>query len=223
MKEALTIHCPFIHIVSGYTKIFKHDVKGGFFADYEEAGNKNADDEDADLFSILDSLDFFRGVDGKFLFKLCYPEFEGSTGGHCNEWYQTSNPFIDSEIAGFEKVKTEFELRSPGQTEVFEGLGKNGPESKGSSAVSSSPLTSSWWMAVGAYKGDGDTGLPGPVEAKDQGQAVTVVELFASKARVNPSTGVGLSGALTVRCNEPGEDLDIGYNLKELNLTCTRE
>ena len=79
-------------------------------------------------------------------------------------------------------------------------------------------------MAVGAYKGiKQNTEIPGPVEAIDQGQAITVVELFASKARVNPSAGVGLSGALTVRCNEPGEDLDIGYNLKEVHLTCTRE
>ena len=213
------------HTVSGYTKIFRHDIKGGFFANYEEAGNKNPDDEDADLFSILDTLDFFRGVDGKFLFKLCYPEFEGSTGGgHCNEWYQTSNPFTDSEITGFEKVKTEFELRTPGQTEAFEGLGKNGPGSAdGHSAVSNSPLTSNWWMAVGAFKGAGGDKLPGPAEAEDQGQTVTVVELFASKARVNPSAGVGLSGELTVRCDEPGEDLDIGYNLKEVHLTCTRE
>ena len=217
-----------IHIVSGYTKIFRHDIKGGFFADYEEAAHKNADDEDADLFSILDSLDFYRGVDGKFLFKLCYPEFEGSTGGHCNEWYQTSNPLSDSDITGFEKVKMEFEVRTHGETEVFEGLGKNGPDSADHrSAISNSPLNGHWWMAIGAYEGheviQGKTEIPGPVEAVDQGQAVTVVELFASKARVNPSAGVGLGGALTVRCNEPGEDLDIGYNLKELSLTCTRE
>ena len=215
-----------IYIVSGYTKIFRHDIKGGFFANYEEAGNKNPDDEDADLFSILDTLDFFRGVDGKFLFKLCYPEFEGSNGGHCNEWYQTSNPFTESEITGFEKVKTEFELQHPGQTEVFKGLGKNSPDSgsAGNSAISNNPLMSHWMMAIGAYKGiKQNSGIPGPVEAIDQGQAITVVELFASKARVNPSAGVGLSGALTVRCDEPGEDLDIGYNLKEVHLTCTRE
>ena len=52
---------------------------------------------------------------------------------------------------------------------------------------------------------------------------MTVVELFVAKARVNPRVGVGLSGGLTVRCTEPGEDLDIGYNLKEVQLTCTKE
>ena len=208
------------YIVSGYTKIFRHDNKGGFFADYAEAGNKNPDDENADLFSILDTLDFFRGVDGKFLFKLCYPEVEGSTGGHCNEWYQTSNPFTDSDITGFENVRSEFELKSEGKTDVFAGLGRNSDGASASkSAVSNSPLTGYWWMAVGQYKEQ--SFLPGPVEAG--GEAVTVVELFVSKARLDPWEGVGLSGSLTVRCSEPGEDLDIGYNLKELQLTCTRE
>ena len=185
-----------IGIVSGYTKIFRHDIKGGFFTDYAEAGNKNTEDENADLFSVLDTLDFFRGLDGKFLFKLCYPEVEGSTGGHCNEWYQTSDPFTDSVITGFDPVKIEF----PGKTNVFAGLGSNSEDPDKITAVS----------------------IP-PAEEFEQNQAVTVVELFVSKARINPHVGVGLGGALTVRCTQPGEDLDIGYNLKELQLTCTKE
>ena len=188
-----------IGIVSGYTKIFRHDIKGGFFTDYAEAGNKNAEDENADLFSVLDTLDFFRGLDGKFLFKLCYPEVEGSTGGHCNEWYQTSDPFTDSVITGFDPVKIEF----PGKTNVFAGLGSNSEDPDNTDKITA-------------------VSIP-PAEEFEQNQAVTVVELFVSKARINPHVGVGLGGALTVRCTQPGEDLDIGYNLKELQLTCTKE
>lgn len=200
-------------------------MNGGFFTDYAEAGNKNTDNVNADLYSILDTLDFYRGVDGKFLFKLCYPELEGKSGGHCNEWYQTSNPFTEPVITGFEKVLSEFDLKTPGQSEQFGGLGQN-PSDSDSSALSNDPSGSPGYMAIGAFKGvtvDGtDDTLPGPAEAKDQAIAVTVVELFVSKARLNPKTGVGLDGNLTVRCNEPGEDLDAGYNLKELTLTCTR-
>ena len=169
-------------------------------------------------------MDFYRGVDGQFLFKLCYPEVEGSNGGHCNEWYQTSNPYTDSVITGFESVNTEFELiRTKDQTPLFAGLGRNSDDhSSKFSAVSNSPLTANWWMAVGQYEqSQGNTYLIGPVEAGVE--VVTVVELFVSKARLDPDKGVGLSGSLSVRCSEPGEDLDIGYNLKELQLTCTRE
>ena len=121
---------------------------------------------------------------------------EGSTGGHCNEWYQTSDPFTESVITGFAPVKIEF----PGKADAFAGLGSNSDDTDKITAVKIPP--------AGEF---------------DQGQAVTVVELFVSKARVNPRVGVGLSGALTVRCTEPGEDLDIGYNLKEVQLTCTKE
>ena len=186
-------------IISGYTKIFRHDTKGGFFADYAEAGNKNAEDENADLFSILNTLDFFRGLDGKFLFKLCYPEVEGSTRGHCNEWYQTSDPFTESVITGFAPVKIEF----PGKTDAFAGLGSHSDDTDNSDKITAVKIPPA-----------GEFELDNPV---------TVVELFVSKARVNPRVGVGLSGALTVRCTEPGEDLDIGYNLKEVQLTCTKE
>jgi hypothetical protein len=41
----------------------------GFFADLDEAQNKNADNETADLFSILYQLEQFRTCEGVFHFK----------------------------------------------------------------------------------------------------------------------------------------------------------
>ena len=46
----------------------------GFFKDQKEALNKNADNEDADMFSILYQLEQYRNCEGDFHFKLCYPE-----------------------------------------------------------------------------------------------------------------------------------------------------
>ena len=190
-----------------------------FFSDAAEAANKNPDNEDAELFSILDKLEFFRGIDGKFLFKLCYPEMEGQgvLGGHCNVWYQTSNPFTDSMITGYEKVMLAFGLKSD-ETE-FVGLGRNNKTTSSATkaAISDSPFTDSWWMAVGAFAGESGK-IPGPVD-----QYASIVELFVAKARRDPNIGVGVDGSITVRCNEPGEDLDVGYNLKSVQLTCSQQ
>ena len=41
----------------GFTKVFNHDTRGGVFSSQEDAANKNADDPDAYLFSILDQLE----------------------------------------------------------------------------------------------------------------------------------------------------------------------
>ena len=73
----------------GFVKVFSHDTGGGLFSSQEEALNKNPDNPDAELFSILDQLENYRDHEGILHFKLCYPELTGVGGGHCNEWTQT--------------------------------------------------------------------------------------------------------------------------------------
>ena len=69
-----------------------------------DAKNKNSDDPNAPLFSILDQLEGMRNRDGKFHLKLCYPELT-QFSPPCNEWIQTSNPATETAITGYEEVQ----------------------------------------------------------------------------------------------------------------------
>ena len=75
-----------------FVKIFNHDTSGGLFYSTQDALSKNPDNPDAKLFSVLNKLQDYRNHEGNFHFKLCYPEVAGASGGHCNEWFQSSNP-----------------------------------------------------------------------------------------------------------------------------------
>ena len=66
----------------GFVKIFSHDTSGGVFRSKKDALRKNSNNPDAKLFSILDaltqnndgSLTKIRDEQGKFYFKICFPE-----------------------------------------------------------------------------------------------------------------------------------------------------
>ena len=82
-----------------------HNTEGGLFSGYEDAGARSEEDDSADLYSVLGTLEDFRGDNGKLHFKLCYPEVKwAKTAARCNEWRQRSNPYTHTEIRGFEPV-----------------------------------------------------------------------------------------------------------------------
>ena len=82
-----------------------HNTEGGLFSGYEDAGHRSEEEDTADLYSVLSTLEDFRGDDGKLHFKLCYPEVRwAETADRCNEWRQQSNPYTSTEIRGFEAV-----------------------------------------------------------------------------------------------------------------------
>ena len=95
--------------------------KEGFFKDGLDALNKNADDEDADMFSILDQLEEYRTCNGTFHFKLCFPELRENFSFPCNEWTQFNNPVYDSITRDFKPVNISFQS----ETQEFNGLGKS--------------------------------------------------------------------------------------------------
>ena len=136
--------------------MFNHDVKGGFFSNKADAASKNPTNPEADLFSILDQLETYRGSDGNFRFKLCYPELTwGVDGGKCNEWIQSSNPLTETTITGFKSISLAFTMNS--RKDPWVGLGKSQwPES----VIDDTAITFGWF-AIGsnkAYYG----GVPGP-------------------------------------------------------------
>ena len=70
--------------------------------------------------------------------------------------------------------------------------------------------------------------LTGPMGPELRKRVVAVIPHLARQLAGDPGGSgdvrIQRNVALHVlRCPEPGEDLDIGYNLKELQLTCTRE
>ena len=141
---------------------------GGFFADLEEAKNKNADDEDADLFSVLDQLESYRTCSGQFHFKLCYPELAENFTFPCNEWTQSNNPVYDSIFRDFQPVKITF------MEDNFKGLGMS-ERGKGNSLIDYWPFESNWWLSVGTIKGGDNDVIAGP-----DPHWVTRVELYVN-------------------------------------------
>ena len=132
--------------------------KDGYFKDLEEAKNKNADNETADLFSVLDQLEQFRTCNGHFHFKLCYPELAENFSFPCNEWTQLNNPVYDSIIRDFKPVKITFKS----ETEDFKGFGMS-ERGKDKNLLDDSPFSGNYWFSIGALKeADIDGKFPGP-------------------------------------------------------------
>ena len=164
----------------GYTKVFSHDIFGGLFANYKDVGSKNPEDPDNKLFSILDKLEDYRNSEGNFQFKLCYPELTwGKEGKTCNEWIQSSNPYTNSTITGFEEIFLAFDR--DGTNGNWKGLGMNTLGNNGATIVDDSPSHPNWHSAIGAKANwEGDENIPGPRHPTESGKysPTSKVELY---------------------------------------------
>ena len=131
--------------MSGYTKVFQHDTSGGLFTSYKEVGSKNPSNPKAKLFSILNQLEKYRGKNNKFRFKLCYPETK-----LCNEWYQSSNPYLESSIEGFEEIH--LQLKSTAiRGRKWAGIGKCPKNLINGAFIDDTPdVKNVWQTAIGA-------------------------------------------------------------------------
>ena len=166
----------------GYTKVFSHDIFGGLFANYKDVGSKNPEDPDNKLYSILDKLEDYRNSEGNFQFKLCYPELTwGKEGKTCNEWIQSSNPYTNSTITGFEEISLAFDRN--GGYEDWNGLGRNTPGNDIHTVIDDEPSIDDWHCAIGAMynwrldKAE-NISIPGPVHPKSGWFAASKVELY---------------------------------------------
>ena len=170
--------------------MFSHDTSGGFFTNDQDALSKNSGDPSAKLYSILNKLEDYRGSDGSFHFKLCYPEVTGIGGSSCNEWFQSSNPTAIGlkygKIKGFKAISLAF---TGGSVGPWKGIGKSVSTTN---FIDDAPQSGAWWTAIGARRGHpkGSSKIPGPAP-----NVVTKVELY-----VLPAPGIlirlKLKGAL---------------------------
>ena len=152
--------------------MFSHDVSGGLFQSYHEVGTKNDDNPEALLFSNLNKLENFRN-EGKFQFKLCYPDIIfGRNRESCNEWIQTSNPYTESTITGFQEISLAFDKNSNNQK--WSGLGRNTAGNDIFTIIDDAPTSRYWHSAVGAkkYVTNAEGKIPGPRGPPERGRAM---------------------------------------------------
>ena len=161
-----------------YKKVFNHDVSGGLFKSYYEVGTKNAENPDALLYSILNQLEDYR-VNGTFQFKLCYPLLTwGKNGENCNEWIQSSNPYTETTIIGFQEIFLAFDKNS--FNESWRGLGRNSAGYDASTIIDDAPTSGYWHCAIGAktYERNSDKEIPGPYPFPGSAYKTKNVELY---------------------------------------------
>jgi len=132
----------------------------------------NSDDPDNDNYAILNQLEQFRSSDGKFYFKLTWPNANEDV---TMEWSQTSNPLVE-DVVGYEPIDV-----------PYTGRGWGGLEPSSQALMDGSVLgsfKSNWFYAVGAYNNwpTGSDKLPGYAKAdNDNSYAQTQVELYVQK------------------------------------------
>lgn len=140
--------------------------------------SKNPNDPNADLYSILDTLEKYRDAEGKFTFKICYPEFKGNGGGSCNEWKQSSNPATESTITDFEAISTPLPWNFNGNGKPWGGIGKNAKTvDQEKTLIDDVPSNKNSWMSIGAFVETPRQRILGP-RFSFGSYEVTTVELF---------------------------------------------
>ena len=117
--------------------------------------------------------------DGKFHFKLCYPQLTwGKNGKNCNEWIQSSNPYTETTITGFQEIFLAFDKSS--LNENWRGLGRNIPGYDGSTIIDDAPQSGYWHSAIGAKNHEVKTNdlIPGPYPYPGYNYKTDKVELY---------------------------------------------
>ena len=125
------------------------------FSSLEDALKKNPDRPEARLFSILYQLESFRNADGNFHFKLCYPKGQ-HINNRCNEWLQSSNPAVETNITGFKAISLSY--KKNGNKDPWVGLGLDGSSY---TLIDDTPSKGKWYSAIGARREQGKETIPG--------------------------------------------------------------
>jgi len=120
-----------------HTLMIRQTITSGVWT--QDAWEVNSDDPDNDNYAILNQLEQFRSNDGKFYFKLNWPD---SVEDVTMEWSQTSNPLLE-DVVGYEPIDVPYTGRGWGGLE---------PSTKGlmdGSVIGT--YKGNWFWAVGAY------------------------------------------------------------------------
>ena len=148
-RAPIKVYCEMDRNGGGWTRILVHKTSGGRFANDQDALEKNTENVQAELYSILKFVEDFRRA-GKFEFWLHYPELDQPDAG--NHWTQTSNP-TSSPIAGYQGISVDH------STQRWGGLEK----SRSHTLINGSVGHANWFYAIGAKRYWPRRGtIPGP-------------------------------------------------------------
>ena len=145
--KTLNITCPIMgEKDSNWTLLFRQTA--GTYLTKNQWLSHNLNNPDSNNYSRLIQLnDSYRDEDGKFIFKLVWPEHELPNQ---NIWSQTSNPIKKEPIAGYEAIDINYTQNGWGGL-VYSG--KN-------ALLDGSVDTNQWWYAIGSTT-DFAGGIPG--------------------------------------------------------------
>ena len=175
-----------------WTLVFRQTIGAEFEATTKEAWRRTGTPADGD-YSVLDRLEEFRGPDGKFLFKLAWPNMTGDAPNF-NVWKQASNPLQTpgGGVAGYEAVEVHH------RSNAWGGLEHSG--ARPGALLDGSAGPGAAFYAVGATLLL-DGGVPGPAGPE------SAVELFV---RVGGAPAAVFSPGLRGTCPEGYWEVDAG-------------
>lgn len=155
----------------GWTRIFRHNIAGGYFASTADALSKNTGAPTGNLYSVVNKIGDFV-VNGKYRFRQTWPGYTQK-----NIWLQTTNPTSDVVTAGV--VPISVNLHSDYWNGLELGNGTHGPTNTNQSLLDGSAQRSDWWYSIGATVAYGTpAGIPMATPVLGSGAGVNEVNLW---------------------------------------------
>lgn len=149
--SAMSVYCDMDNNGGGWTRIFNHNVAGGFYPSTSSALLYNQTAPTGNLYSIIQYIDEFENLN-RFTFWINYPNETKK-----NIWSQYTNPIYDTPVRGYRGIDIEMTAQRWGGLEL--GNNSYSYTNNDASLLDGSVNHSNWYYAIGsdaAYK----TGIP---------------------------------------------------------------